>query len=377
MATINPAGITTGPDGNLWFVENTGNAIGKMTTSGAITEYALPNGGSRPWQITTGPDGNLWFTEQDGNRIGKMTTGGSITEYSLPGGSNPWGIVVGPDDNLWVTLSGSNRIAMVSTGGVLLDSLAVPTSASTPAGIAKDTHNKVWFVEFIGKVGEVTDITIPPYDDGDGVSEAVENGAPNGGDGNNDGIPDGRQSHVTSFISPVTGKYVTIAVSSACTLSSTSVVAEASRSMQDANYIYPVGLVRFTASCGTPGYTATVQQYYHDPPSGDFALRKEANGIYATISGASITSQTIGGSPVLVASYAVTDGGSYDEDGLANGVIVDPAGLAVLVNNQRIGAPNTGVGPQESNIGAAILFATAISGFVMILVFSLYRFIKK
>jgi virginiamycin B lyase len=30
--------------------------------------------------ITAGPDGNLWFTEPNG-KIGKLTTSGEVTEY--------------------------------------------------------------------------------------------------------------------------------------------------------------------------------------------------------------------------------------------------------------------------------------------------------
>src|SRR6266496_6023730 len=57
-----PHGITAGPDGNLWFTEYYGNQIGRITTSGTITEFPLPTG-IAPYEITTGEDGNVWFTE--------------------------------------------------------------------------------------------------------------------------------------------------------------------------------------------------------------------------------------------------------------------------------------------------------------------------
>jgi virginiamycin B lyase len=40
---VRPAGITAGPEGNVWFTENGGDRIGKITTAGVVTEY---NGGS-------------------------------------------------------------------------------------------------------------------------------------------------------------------------------------------------------------------------------------------------------------------------------------------------------------------------------------------
>lgn len=77
-----PAGITSGPDGNLWFTEVLSNQIGRITTAGAITEYPIPEPGCLPYGITTGPDGALWFACQ-GDHIGRITTGAVITEYPV------------------------------------------------------------------------------------------------------------------------------------------------------------------------------------------------------------------------------------------------------------------------------------------------------
>ena len=41
--------------------------------AGTITEFPLPQHGV-PNGITTGPDGNVWFTEAFGNKIGRITT---------------------------------------------------------------------------------------------------------------------------------------------------------------------------------------------------------------------------------------------------------------------------------------------------------------
>src|SRR2546421_579469 len=79
-----PQGITTGPDGNLWFAESTGERIGRITPSGKITSFPLPGTGSGPYGITTGPDGNLWFTDGNLNKVGRITPGGTITEFSVP-----------------------------------------------------------------------------------------------------------------------------------------------------------------------------------------------------------------------------------------------------------------------------------------------------
>ncbi len=53
-------GITTGPDGNLWFADN--SYIGRITPAGVITTFLTPTQVSWNTGITAGPDGNLWFT---------------------------------------------------------------------------------------------------------------------------------------------------------------------------------------------------------------------------------------------------------------------------------------------------------------------------
>ena len=85
--------ITAGPDGNLWFTESDGGKIGKISTAtDIITEYNIPNsanypndaGNFGPFGITTGPDGNLWFTERLINTICKISPKkGKIIEYPL------------------------------------------------------------------------------------------------------------------------------------------------------------------------------------------------------------------------------------------------------------------------------------------------------
>lgn len=65
--------ITTGPDGNLWFTESSGNKIGKVTAAGSFTEYAVPTPSSTPWGLTAGPDGNLWFAEALTTNFGRIT----------------------------------------------------------------------------------------------------------------------------------------------------------------------------------------------------------------------------------------------------------------------------------------------------------------
>src|SRR5262245_53933133 len=74
-----PSGITAGPDGNLWFTESYGLAIGRITPQGVVTEFSASGDSAG---IAAGPDGNLWFTEYYGNKIGRITPKGVVSAVS-------------------------------------------------------------------------------------------------------------------------------------------------------------------------------------------------------------------------------------------------------------------------------------------------------
>jgi hypothetical protein len=55
----------TGSDGAVWFTEwddDLGGltTLGRITTTGVVTEYAIPN---FPWSLAAGPDGALWLAD--------------------------------------------------------------------------------------------------------------------------------------------------------------------------------------------------------------------------------------------------------------------------------------------------------------------------
>ena len=73
-----------------------GSAAGPAQATKRITEYPIPLQDTQPIGITSGPDGNIWFTQIHRNRIGRITTGGAITEYRVPTlESGPDGITSG------------------------------------------------------------------------------------------------------------------------------------------------------------------------------------------------------------------------------------------------------------------------------------------
>ncbi len=161
-AAAAPSGVTTGPDGNLWFGEAT--QFGTMTTAGAITEYASA-GISRLGEVVTGPDGNLWSAEKLGNAIASCTPLGVITRYTagMTAGAQPRGMAVGPDGNLWFCESAVAKIGMITTAGTITEFPL--TAGSLPDSIVAAPDGALWFTEsgrdHIGRIttaGVVTEI---------------------------------------------------------------------------------------------------------------------------------------------------------------------------------------------------------------------------
>jgi virginiamycin B lyase len=170
-ATANAQDIVRGPDGALWFTEYSGNKIGRITSTGAVTEYSGLTG-QGPTGIVTGPDGALWFTEYIAtgsgppplrtSYIGRITTGGSITEYETPAlDAEPNGITVGPDGNMWFAESFRKQIAQITTGGAITE-FSIP-SGGRPLSIAKGPDGALWFTETeangensTGEIGRIT-----------------------------------------------------------------------------------------------------------------------------------------------------------------------------------------------------------------------------
>ena len=175
--------------------------------------------------------------------------------------------------------------------------------------------------------------------DQDGVNNYIESRAPGSGDGNADGTQDSQQSNVASLVSPVSGKYVTLAVGAACELSDVSISRESNHAAQDAAYAYDAGFVNFTATGCDDGETS-VKLYFHGAATGAFTARKynSNTNAYFTVPGAMVTTAPLPLSAVLV-TYTVSDGGILDIDGEDNGVIVDPVGLGFL----GVDSPNTGI----------------------------------
>jgi streptogramin lyase len=115
------SGIASGPDGNIWVAgvyktdSETFAQLIRITTSGSITEFPIAGAPLAIDSLTSGPDGKIWFTAPDSYKIGKMTTSGTVTLYNVPN-VKPNKILSGSDGNLWFSVYGL-FIGKITTSG--------------------------------------------------------------------------------------------------------------------------------------------------------------------------------------------------------------------------------------------------------------------
>ena len=162
--------ITSGPDGNIWFTDFYGASIGRIDMSGKVKRFPTPTTGSEPYAITAGPDGNLWFTEQGpANQVGRITTAGVITEFAVTINGTSYhpgnGIVTGPDHNLWFTTKSSNAIIRMTTAGVMTSFTNPNNCAGSRITVGSD--GDLWYtlncfaVERLTTAGVFTQYALP------------------------------------------------------------------------------------------------------------------------------------------------------------------------------------------------------------------------
>jgi virginiamycin B lyase len=174
----------------LWFTSPGANEIGRITTAGQISEYALPTPNAAPQSIALGPDGNLWFTELAGNKIGRIGVNGTITEFELPrrgevqcGFVCPYGIARGLDGALWFTESqlsagGGNRVGRLTTDGQLTEyplpsANALPTCITAGRDLVYVCESRTSRIAEVGRTGAVTERELPGAAAGSAAVAAV------------------------------------------------------------------------------------------------------------------------------------------------------------------------------------------------------------
>ena len=148
-----PTFMTTGPDGAVW--SGGEGAVFRISDTGSVSRFPLPQPNSVAGGITTGADGNLWFTEDTSTSphaaaIYRMTPAGKMTAFPVAGAGTLLGIAAGSDGNLWFTDDRSvdkafaGDIGRITLSGTITEQ-PVPAAAGEPLFIAAGPDGAVWF----------------------------------------------------------------------------------------------------------------------------------------------------------------------------------------------------------------------------------------
>ena len=177
-AASGPRSMVEGPDGNLWYGEETTNVIGRMDIGGheILPAFSIPTASAVPHDMILGPDNQVWFTEYGTGRVGRVNTSGHFDEFFTGNAaSGPSYLTVGPDGNVWAAMYFTSVIDVFSPAtfpapGSLLHSYSTGV-ASDPGGLAvSPDKSSIWFLatqgNFIGVMTVATGAVAHQYSTG-------------------------------------------------------------------------------------------------------------------------------------------------------------------------------------------------------------------
>jgi streptogramin lyase len=205
-------GIGIGKEGDIWFTDAAGSYynqsfVGRLTTAGLVTEFPLPEAAGTPSGITLGADGNMWFIESH-SEIGRISSEGAISEFAVPStgeritlGAVPstgGQIVLGSDGNIWFTEGlGIKALGRITPTGAVTSFSAAAGPGGSPALLSAGSDGELWFLgsntnlqtEYVGRFV----IPLVPVDVGVPVvsGEVVEGGVLSVSDGSWSNGPSG------------------------------------------------------------------------------------------------------------------------------------------------------------------------------------------
>ena len=309
----NPLGLAVDAGGDLYAADAGNGTVRRFSPQGDMLQ-SYSGLGPVPFGIAVDPDGKLWVTTQGGTvRKVDPVTGAIELEFSIPNAQLP-DIEFDAAGNANVMEFNSSRVLVYTRDGVLVDELG-PIAASSAFRLAIDPDGRLLVTAY-------SDILVfdPPADpdDEDGVDAAVEDAAPNGGDGNADGVADSSQANVASLPAATGAGYVTLAAPDGTALAAVTATELPADPVPPANVAFPIGLLGFEVRGLTPGATVDVDVHVPDGVTPD-SFWKLIGGAYVALDSAVVDGDVV--------TLTLTDGGPFDADGVADGVIVDPVGL--------------------------------------------------
>lgn len=156
-----PTKIVSGPGGDMWFLNPSGNRVGRVDAAGHIREYELPTFDSIPVDIAA-MGNSVWITEFNSQRLARITVGGQVSEFTLPHTPGPTFeepqgrgleyLAAGSDGRIWFSERFSPYLGAVDKDGRVAE---YPIDGGTVSffwtkGIVRGPDGRIWFIADTG-----------------------------------------------------------------------------------------------------------------------------------------------------------------------------------------------------------------------------------
>ncbi|HLH87947.1 MAG TPA: hypothetical protein VKX28_05765 [Xanthobacteraceae bacterium] len=167
-----PHGLVEDKQGNVWFTGNFAGLIGKLDPkTGKVTEYPLPDPRARdPHTLIFDHRGILWFSVQQGNFVGRLDPKTGAIKLVQPPTANarPYGLAVDSKNVVYFVEFGANKVATIADD-MKIKEWTLPDAGARPRRIAIDADDNIWYTDFargfLGrldpKTGKVTEWQSP------------------------------------------------------------------------------------------------------------------------------------------------------------------------------------------------------------------------
>ena len=382
-----PRGIDVDASGNIYIADTSNHRVQKFDANGTfITKWGSNGTGngqfSFPNDIAIDTAGNVYTTEL-GARVQKFDANGNfLMKFGSAGSGNGQfsglaSIIIDPNGNILVVDGNNARVQKFDSSGTFVSKFG---SFGFGDGQFNNPNAGYMVLDVYGNI-YVTDTYSSRVEkftsSGSYLAKFGSFGTGNGQYDRTTGmaidstgaiyVVDFGHSRIQKYAyppteAPVTGTDAVIDVPSMVGVTSSQAVAENALQGQDASNTYPLGLVdfRLTVPSGSTNVVSLTFETDLLPSAVTARKYKTSTKSYLTVPGAVITETTLNGHHALKVTYSITDGGVLDDDGIVNGVVVDPVGLAVASTPATEAAllADTGLGNNQS-----LLIIDVLAGF--------------
>ena len=145
-----PHNLVVNAKGEVWFTGNANGTIVRLDpATGKTTSIPVPDGVRDPHTMTFDHNGDAWFTAQGAGYIGKLTTAdGKIRLWKMEENSRPYGILLDSKGRPWFDLFGTNKIGTIDPASGQFRAYTLPNDRTRPRRIAITSDDVIWYGDY-------------------------------------------------------------------------------------------------------------------------------------------------------------------------------------------------------------------------------------